>query len=165
MDFAQRLDNAKNLPDIFELVKKAVFDTKKGRRSGIMLGLADLGAGKYKWIGGYHVLSSNSIIMNSRPIDFIKSNNPGLLKPYEFVILLHEYIHTLGIIDERECRDLTHEICLDIFGFNHVVTKMAKDISQFLPYIQTAEYGWEPPQDLNVYYIRGFDRSSASYIV
>ena len=43
--------------------------------------------------------------------------------------------------------------------------KMAKDISQFFPYIQTAEYGWEPPQDLKVYYIRGFDRSSASYIV
>ncbi|TFG18677.1 MAG: hypothetical protein EU530_08510 [Promethearchaeota archaeon] len=165
MVFEQKLDNAKDLTDIFELVKKTVYDIKKGRRSGIMLGLADLGAGKYQWIGGYHVLSSNSIIMNSRPLDYIKQNNPSLLKPYEYVILLHEYLHTLGIINEQECRDVTHEICLELFGFNHLVTNMAKDMTQFLPYIQTAEYGWEPPQDLNVYYIRGFDRSSTSYII
>jgi hypothetical protein len=130
-----------------------------------MLGLTDLGEGKFRWIGGYHVISSNSIIMNTRPIDYIKNNNPSLLKPYEFVILLHEYIHTLGIINEQECRDLTHEICLKLFGFNHLVSKMAKDMGQFLPYIQNAKYGWEPPRDLKVYYIRGFDRSSTSYIV
>lgn len=107
MDFTHRLDTAKNLTDIFELVKRAVYDTKKGRRSGIMLALTDLGAGKFRWIGGYHVVSSNSIILNTRPIEFIKKKNPSLLKPYEFVILLHEYIHTLGIINEQECRDLT----------------------------------------------------------
>ena len=165
MDFAKQIKNAVNFVDIFEIVKKAVYITKKGRRSGIMLGLTDLGAGKYQWIGGYHIVSSNSIIMNSRPIDYIKKNNSSLLNSYEFVILLHEYIHTLGIINEQQCRDIVIDISVDLFGFDHLITKMSKDMSQFLPYIQTAKYGWEPPQDLNVYYVRGFDRSSSSYIV
>jgi hypothetical protein len=165
MDFADNLLVTKDLSGIFELVKRAVFITKKGHRSGIMLGLADLGAGKNQWIGGYHVLSTNSIIMNSRPIDHIKKNNSLLLKPYEFVILLHEYIHSLGIINEQKCRDVVLDICMELFGLDHLVTKMAKDISQFLPYIQTAEYGWEPPNDPYVHYVRGFDRSSAPYFV
>jgi hypothetical protein len=165
MEFSSQLHKAKNLSEIFDLVKTAVFEVIKGRRSGIMLGLADLGAGKYRWIGGYHVLLSNSIIMNSRPIDYIKEHNPPLLNPYEYVILLHEYLHTLGIVNEQECRRVTYEICIAKFRQDHLVSKMAKDMSHFLPYIQMAEYGWEPPQDLNVYYVRGFDRSSSSYIV
>ena len=165
MDFSRLLRESKNISEIFDNVKKAVYTTKKRRRSGIMLGLADLGEGGHKWIGGYHIISSNAIVMNSRPIDYIKKNNPELLKAYEFVILLHEYIHTLGIVNEQQCREITHEICLELFGFNHLVTKMAKDISQFLPYIQTVEYGWTPPQDPAIYYVRGFDQSSASYIV
>ena len=75
MNFPLLLDQAKDLPDIFEIVKKAVFLTKKKRRSGIMLGLADLGEGKHRWIGGYHVIATNGIIMNSRPIEYIKKNN------------------------------------------------------------------------------------------
>ncbi len=165
MDHAISLEKTNKLSDIFDLVKKAVYDTTKGRRSGIMLGLADLGVGKFQWIGGYHVMTSNSIIMNSRPIEYIRTHNESLLKPYEFVILLHEYLHTLGIINEKQCRKITFEISLKLFGSEHLVTKMANDIRQFLPYIQTAKYGWEPPKDLNVYYIRGFDNSSASYIV
>lgn len=165
MDFPQRLREARDLPDIFEIVKKAVYLSKKGHRSGIMLGLADLGAGKHQWIGGYHVITSNGIIMNSRPIEHIKEFNSELLKPYEFVILTHEYIHTLGIIDESKCREMTYDVSLELFGYDHLVTKMAKNMAQFLPYIQTAEYGWMPPQDPNIYYVRGFDRSSASYIV
>jgi len=164
MEFSKQLEEAKDLPDIFEIVKKAVYVTKRGRRSGIMLGLTDLGAGKYQWIGGYHVISTNGIIMNSRPIAYITQHNPSLLKPYEFVILLHEYIHSLGILDESKCREMTHEICLELFGFDHFTTKMARDMSQFLPFIQTVEYGWEPSNDPNVYYVRGFDRSSVSYI-
>ncbi|MBN2155344.1 MAG: hypothetical protein JW776_04830 [Candidatus Lokiarchaeota archaeon] len=165
MDFATRLEKAKNLSDIFEIVKKAVYEIKKGRRSGIMLGLADLGAGRHQWIGGYHVISSNGIIMNSRPIEYIKQHNPSLLKPYEFVILLHEYIHSLGIVDEGKCREMTYEICIKSFGIDHLVTKMGRDMAQFLPYIQTASYGWEPSTDPAIYYVRGFDRSSTSYIV
>jgi hypothetical protein len=164
MDFEKLLGETQDISDIFEIVKKAVYITFKKRRPGIMLGLADLGEGGHSWIGGYHVISSNAIVMNSRPIEYIKKHNPELLKAYEFVILLHEYIHTLGIVNERQCRKLTYEICEELFGISHLVTEMAKDISRFLPYLQTVKYGWTPPKDLAIYYVRGFDRSSASYI-
>jgi hypothetical protein len=74
-EFAELLSKTKNLPDIYELVKLAVRRVFKMSRPGLMLGLADLGEGANAWIGGYHVISSNAIIMNSRPMKYIEQNH------------------------------------------------------------------------------------------
>lgn len=163
-DFPEKLEKAKNIPDIFELVKEGVYLTTKEQRSGLMLGMADLGEGKLAWIGGYHIIASNAIIMNTRPIRHIEEHNPDLYKPYIFSILLHEYLHTLGLISELKCRQKTYEIAEKLFG-NHLVTEMAKDISKFLPYIRNAKYGWMPPLDPSIQFVKGFDRSSATYFI
>ncbi len=44
--YPEKLNNCKDLGDIFELVKSVVFKVLKGRRPGISLGLADLGEGR-----------------------------------------------------------------------------------------------------------------------
>lgn len=163
-DFRSRLNEAKTIPDIFELVKRAVRVIEGKQRGGLMLGLADLGEGAEAWIGGYHVVSSNAIIMNSRPLDYIQRDSPHLYKAYVFFILLHEYIHTLGVIDERMCRVKTYEIAERLFG-DHLIVEMAKDIRKFLPYLKQVAYGWSPPRDPDVHFVQGFDRSSASYFV
>jgi hypothetical protein len=158
------LRKCKDIPDIFELVKKAVYSFNNRTRSGLMLGLSDLGEGKYAWIGGYHVLATNAIVMNERPLNFIEKYHPILYKPYVFIILLHEYIHTLGVIDENECRKLTLAIAEANFG-DDLVTNLARNIEKYLPLIQNPQSGWTPPNEYYIKYIKGFDRSSVTYIV
>jgi len=99
-DFPSELEKIKkdDIPEIFELVKKAVLKVTGGRRTGMMLALADLGEGENFWIGGYHIMTSNAIVMNTRSLDYITENHPNLLKYYTFEILMHEYLHTLGIM-------------------------------------------------------------------
>lgn len=163
IDFPMQLDVSKDIPDIFELVKAAVYKTEKKRRPGLMLGLADLGGGGNAWIGGFHVVASNAIILNTRPMQYLHAIHPELYKPYVFVVLLHEYLHTLGALDERECQEETHRVASSLFG-SHVVSQMAMDISRFLPFFQFAQHGWMPSKDPSFRILVGFDRSSVTYI-
>ncbi|QEE15579.1 hypothetical protein DSAG12_01405 [Promethearchaeum syntrophicum] len=160
----EKLEKSHSLADIFELVKDCVDSLYKKHRRGLMLGLADLGGGANAWIGGYHIISSNAIIMNSRPLDYVKKHHPELHKPYVFVILTHEYIHTLGVLDEKTCRELTYKLCHSLLK-DEITTAMAKDMSKFLPKIQQASFGWQPSQDPHIYYVRDFDRSSVTYVI
>lgn len=162
MFFPSELEEAKNLSDIFEIVKCAVEKVLGSHRAGLTLGLADLGEGVYGWIGGYHIISSNSIIMNLRPLERIKEYKPELYKSYVFMVLTHEYIHSLGVINESKCRELTLCVTETLFG-HHLVTDMARDIRRFIPQFRAAKYGWVPPQDPKIYYVENFDRSSMTY--
>jgi hypothetical protein len=165
INYNQALEDTRNIPDIFELVKKGVREATGLSRPGLMLGLADLGEGAQSWIGGYHVIATNAIIMNSRPMDHIHTYNPDLYKPYVFFILIHEYLHTLGYFDEAGCRDKVVEVVKTLFGSEHVIYAMARNINAFLPQFSTMKYGWMPPTNPEIRYVRGFDRSSVSYII
>ena len=162
IDFPQELDRIRtyDIPEIFELVKKAVKKVTGAQRSGMMLGLADLGEGENYWIGGFHILSSNAIVMNTRSLDYIRENHLRLYKPYVFEVMMHEYLHTLGLVNEKQCRDQALVIAEQLFGYSHLVTELSRDISKFLPYIRREKYGWNPPRDFSIKYLRGFDRSS-----
>jgi hypothetical protein len=46
-------------------------------------------------------------------------------KAYLFHLLLHEYIHSIGVTDERKTRELTRSISVGIFGKTHPVSKIA----------------------------------------
>lgn len=161
--FARKLHNCRDLSDIFELVKLAVDKVLHLHRAGLTLGLADLGEGAHGWIGGYHILSSNAIIMNRRPLYRIEDSKPNLYKPYAMMLLTHEYIHSLGIISELQCRKMTLHVLESLFGRSHLATEMARDIKKFLPEFRTVRYGWVPPQDPDIIYVTNFDRSSMTY--
>ncbi len=163
--YDELLEDARNLPDIFELVKKGVRQVTNLSRPGLMLGLADLGEGAQAWVGGFHVIASNAIIMNSRPMDHIHTHQPDLYKPYVFFVLMHEYLHTLGYFDEATCRTKTNEVANVLFGAQHVVTRLTRNVETFLPKFSTMKYGWMPPQNPLIQYVRGFDRSSVGYII
>ena len=162
--FPQALEKARSITEIYELIKQACQQILQRSRSGIMLGLSDLGEGADAWIGGYHIISSNAIILNSRPIEYIKTHHPDIYNAYIFMVLLHEYIHSLGIIDEAECQAQTLHVSQISFG-DHPVTRMAKDIKQYLPFFRQIHYGWVPSTDRSVYYLLDFDRSSVSYVI
>ncbi|MCU0859767.1 MAG: hypothetical protein MUE55_04200 [Thermoplasmata archaeon] len=159
------LETARDLPDIFELVKRVVRRTTGRERSGLMLGLADLGGGPEGFVGAFYPLTTNIIVMNSLPLRRIKESDPVLYKPYVFHILLHEYLHTLGIIDEAATRSRVYEISAEAFGKDHPVTQFAADLSRFMPKLVYPVYGWRPQAEPSIELVRGFDRSStAPYI-
>ena len=161
----QELESAKDLAGIFELVKDAVRKSTGKERSGLMLGLANLGGGPEGFVGAFYPVATNIIVMNSLPLKRIKETDPALYKPYVFHILLHEYLHTLGIIDEVAARQKVYEISVKVFGPNHPVTLLAADLSRFMPKLVYPVYGWRPPQEYRLELVKGFDRSSTeSYI-
>ncbi|GAB4318203.1 MAG: hypothetical protein Kow0069_21280 [Promethearchaeota archaeon] len=163
MDFRSRLESARDIPDVFELVKLAVLSVEGRSRAGLNLGLADLGEGANAWIGGFHVIASDTIVLNSRPLDHVRRNSPNMYNSYVFFVLLHEYLHSLGYVDELECRRRTLCVAEQLFGPGDLVTDLARDVQRYLPHFRQVEYGWMPPADHTVRYVRGFDRGSTGY--
>lgn len=158
--FESSLDHAKDLADIFELVKRAVRTTTGRERAGLMLGLANLGGGPQGFIGAFFPIATNIIVMNSLPLQRVKETDPALYRPYVFHILLHEYLHTLGIIDEAVTRQRAYEISEKLFGKNHPATQLAADLSKFIPKLVYPVYGWQPAEEYRIELVKGFDKSS-----
>jgi len=108
--YPARLEKAKDLADIFEIVKDAVRARLGTSRGGLMLGLAELGGAPDGWVGGLYPVATNVIVMNKGPLARIMEASPELYKPYCFHILLHEYIHAIGYMDEALTRRKALEI-------------------------------------------------------
>jgi len=132
-----------------------------------MLGLQELGSTMQGFIGGYYPVESNLIVLNKTPLRRIHETDPVLMKPYSFHVLLHEYIHSLGVLDEGLTRRKTYFISSECFGEDHLVTEFAKDMNKFFPNLVYPVYGWDPNQGQAspIEIVKGFDRSSTqSYI-
>jgi hypothetical protein len=165
--YALKLEEANNLSDIFEIVKDAVRKVMKTGRAGLTLGLAEMGGGEDYWIGAFYPVGSTTIVMNKTSLRRISETEPKLFNAYAFHVLLHEYLHSLGYIDEKRTRNLVYWIASEIFGEDHVVTQMAIDISKFFPnltYPATDDLP-ENIETLELEMIRDFDRSSINYIM
>ncbi|MBI4399396.1 hypothetical protein HY570_01480 [Candidatus Micrarchaeota archaeon] len=161
--YLQELENTQDLADIFELVKDSVEKTFRMHRAGLTLGLVELGGSNAGFLGGYHTIGTNIIIMNSTPLQRIKKTKPEFLKPYTFVVLAHEYLHTLGVLDELQVRKFVHSLCRKIFGEEHITTQMALDLRQFIPYL-TYKFDFPINENMPIKVVDKFDRSSLTYI-
>lgn len=161
--FVKGLTESDSLSEIFELVKNAVHESKGVRRSGLMLGLVDMGTTDNGFVGAFHPSGSNFIIMNQTPLKKVSQKNPKLYKPYVFHILLHEYLHSLGMLDEDDTRRAVRDISKKLFGEKNVVTRMAKDFNKFFPnFIYPS--GKLDLGDLKITIVSDFDSSSAPYL-
>ncbi len=161
--FAERLEKTTGLSDIFELVKQGVRKVLGFGRAGLNLGLSDLGAPQGGFIGAFYPVGSNIIVMNKTPLRRIRETNTTLYKPYVFHVLLHEYIHSLGMTNEQMTRKIAYEISHKLFGQNHIATKMAKNIVKFLPNLVYPDVSWTPPTMGPVELVENFDRSNIKY--
>ena len=162
-NFPNLLENAKSLADIFELVKAAVYESLGTSRGGLMLGLADLGNHPHGWMGAFYPVGTNIIVMNKIPLQRIRETRPELYKPYAFHVLMHEYLHSLGHLDEGVVRAKVFSITRSVFGDEHIATKLAKDTTPFFPNLVYPELSWRP-EDLKIDLVEGFDRGSCGYI-
>ena len=159
----------KDFSDAFELVKTAVNEKFKMHRAGLSLVLQGLPTN----LGAYHVLGSNMIILNRRILDLIrKRKSDQEYNSYLFMVLAHEYIHSFGIVDEIEVRNMTYDLCKSLLGEDHIASIM----SRYQP--------WAVFPELNIYennntnspnfinnsfeknfeIVKNFDKTTQSYI-
>jgi hypothetical protein len=86
-----------------------------------------------------------------------------MLKPYAFSVLLHEYLHTLGVLDEARTRILVFKICDDLFGDEHPVTRISKNFDKVAGEL-IKNGGPVRPDNLDVTFVDGFDNEETGYI-
>lgn len=154
MNFINKLDKCSEFSCIFELVKKAVEDTLGKRRAGLSLGLSNLP----DYIGAVHQVGSNFIIMNKKLLDdVIETKDRKIINSYIFHVLLHEYIHSLGFLNEQETQALSYLISKKTLGSNHLATLIARyGIGYILSGIhRPRQY---EPEDMVIEIIKDFER-------
>jgi hypothetical protein len=166
MDEQKTQEVEKSLINSFELVKKAVRKIKGMSRAGLMLGLQELGSTVNGFIGAYYQIASNIIVVNSSPIRRINETKPDLLKPYGFHVLMHEYIHSLGYLDESMTEQLTYYITKEYLGEDNIATKLSADIKQFFPNLVYPVQGWTPQKGFpKIKVVKGFDWSNYDFYI
>lgn len=143
----------------FELVKSAVEEKFKMHRAGLSLILQGLPTK----LGAYHVLGSNLIIVNKRILGIIKIHKSlGEYNSYLFMVLTHEYLHSLGIIDEIQVRKMTYTLLVSLVGEQHLATKMARhqpwDLFPELSLFNDNSF----EQKFEI--VKNFDKTTQSYI-
>jgi hypothetical protein len=156
----EKLDAAGGFDEVFELVKKSVDQVLGIHRAGLTLVLGDIPNN----VGAYHELGSNAIVMNRNIMKIVwrSTSSTPRRNAYTFMILLHEYLHTLGFTDDAQVRELSRKITDAYVGKGHVAGEMAvSSLDKFFPEI--SQYAMF--RDNGTFEtIRKFDTSSTPYI-
>lgn len=155
------------MPEIFEKVKKDVRKIYGRHRAGLSLGLVEMGIFRGGFIGGMHFYPGTEILMNKTPLKIILEEQPhDVVWAYTYHILLHEYVHSLGILDEQQCRAITLIISEKIFKeTDHPAIILAKKgIGTYFPNLPLIYAPLDlQPDGISIEYIYGFDKESYSY--
>ena len=141
-------------------MKKAVDRVLGIHRAGLTLVLGDIP----NQVGAYHEMGSNAIVMNRNIVKIVWQSTKSRQRrnAYTFMILLHEYLHTLGFEDDAQVRELSRKITDAYVGKGHIAGEMAvSSLDKFFPEIsQFAMF-----RDNGTFEtIRKFDTSSTPYI-
>jgi hypothetical protein len=160
MQFRERVANLKDFNEAFELVKSVVLQKFRMHRAGLSLILQLMPSN----LGAYHMLGSNAIVMNSYLLVAVRKIAGSIeeYNSYIFMVLAHEYLHSLGIVDENIVRQMTFDLCKWMLGDDHAATKMAKeDPSTIYPELRSLMQS-QFSRDFQV--IGNFDKKNQTYI-
>jgi len=155
--FSKKLERCRDYGDLFEIVKRIVKKKLGKERAGLMLYLGNLPL----HIGAFHGVGSNGIVINKRLLNAISFSSSIEINSYIFTLLLHEYLHSLGYMNERQVRRLVYTMCKETFGEDHPTTKFALSIprSKLIP---SKSHIDEEKVELEI--VKDFERSHLSYI-
>lgn len=159
-DLSKEMEEAESFDEIFRVVKRAVKDVIGTSRAGLMLVLADLPL----QVLAFHTIGTNTIVANKRVLEYVRANsrNANEFKSYVFVVLLHEYLHSLGISDELRVRHLTKEIVRECLGENHVAYRIATEpLDNVFPGVTSLGAGYNR---YNFEIVKEFDKENVTYI-
>jgi hypothetical protein len=155
-----KLASAGGFDEVFEIVKKAVDQVLGIHRAGLSLVLGDIP----NQVGAYHEMGSNAIVMNRNLMKIVwrSTRSRQRRNAYTFMILLHEYLHTLGFVDDGQVRELSKKITDMYVGKGHIAGEMAvAPLDKFFPEI--SQYSMFRDNG-SFETVRKFDTSSTSYI-
>jgi len=158
--YRNKILQLKGFDEAFEVVKMAV-DTKfKMHRAGLSLVLQGLPSN----LGAYHILGSNMIIINRRILDIIRTHKSiEEYNSYLFMILSHEYLHSFGIINELQVRNMTYNMCVSLFGGDHPASVIAK-YEPWAVFPELNLYQKNNKFEKNFEIVKNFDKTTQSYI-
>ena len=163
--FNQEFERSESFADLFELIKSIVRNSIGRERSGLMLAFEELGVRPNGFVGGFHPVGSNFIVMNKSAARMIKETLPQMYKAYCFHILLHEYLHTLGFLDELNTRVVAHLVTKEAFGENHPATYMSSKFHEMLNQMPVGLYSIAQKQERGgIEIVDDFDSASTNYI-
>jgi len=159
-DNRRALSSAEGFDTIFEMVKRATERKTGMHRAGLTLVLGDIPNN----VGAYHEMGSNAIVMNRNLLRIVEklSDTRSKRNSYVFMILLHEYLHSLGYTNDRQVRNLGRQITDEYLGKRNVASEMAiRPLDQFFPDLTK----FSSFRDKGEYQtVRRFDSSSTPYI-
>ncbi|MEM1946703.1 MAG: hypothetical protein QXH12_00490 [Candidatus Caldarchaeum sp.] len=159
MKYDERLEKAETFDDVYRLVKQLVMEKFGLRRAGMGLVLADLP----NHLMAYHEMGSNAIVVNKTLLNAVSAitKSKKAVNSYIFVILLHEYLHTLGF-DERQTRELVKEAVLSVFPVEHHVVRLATtSVYEVFPELKNIQL---PPGSSKPVIVKDFDMEGVNYI-
>lgn len=137
---ARMLESPADYDAIFRVVRGAVHQVLGIERPGLGLGLANLPPS----VGAYWPVTGNLIVLNEGLVTAMRAHaeSPLELNSFLYVILAHEYLHSLGYLDEGAVRQVTARVTREAFGPHHVATKMAEgDLWRLYPFLAWAPGG------------------------
>ena len=158
--FRERVAGLKDFNEAFELVKSVVLQKFRMHRAGLSLILQMMPSN----LGAYNMLGSNAIVMNSYLLAAVRkiAGSTEEYNSYLFMVLAHEYLHSLGIVDENAVRQMTFELCNWMLGDDHAATRMAKeDPSTIYPELRSMMQS-QFSREFQV--VRNFDKTNQTYI-
>ena len=125
---------------VFRVVRDAVHRVLGIERPGLGLGLSNLPP----YVGAYWQVTGNLIVLNEGLVLAMRANASSALEfnSFVYVILAHEYLHSLGYLDERAVRKVTAHVTRAAFGPDHPATRMAEgDLWRLYPFLAYAPSG------------------------
>ncbi len=163
-DTDELIRGARSFGEIFSIARRCVYDVLGKRRAGLMLGLSPLGIYPDGFVGAYHQMGTNIIVLNDTLIRKISRTKPEMLNYYIFHLLMHEYLHSLGVTDEWTTRLLTYDITRKVFGDGHILTRIARRFEEFLPNLRYYDRLSALPDGHDITLIDNFEEEDTSYI-
>jgi hypothetical protein len=134
MALAHVLEGPADFDSVFRVVRDAVHRVLGIERPGLGLGLSNLPP----YVGAYWQVTGNLIVMNEGLVQAMRANasSPLEFNSFVYVILAHEYLHSLGYLDETAVRRVTAHVTRTAFGPDHVATRMAEgDLWRLYPFL------------------------------
>ena len=155
--YREMLESASGYEGIFRVVRESVYEYLGVRRSGLSLVLRDMPTN----VLGYHVAGSNFIVLNRRIFKAAERMDRRIFNSLAYVVLLHEYLHSLGFLDESIVREYVRRISEAFFGRGHPVYRFS--VSPYNEELVREAYKYLEPEKWEL--IREFDYESRRYIL
>lgn len=148
-----------NYDSILKDIKKSIRKYLGGDRPvGLAISYFNPAIGAYWASGGNYIVLNGNIISAMNAVGRSQREKEALVR----VLLMHEYIHSLGYEDELVTRNLTNNIIGREVGIDSLEFKISSEGPwKVFPFI--TEYPWKSGNNISV--VSNFDSDNTDYIV